>query len=95
MPPDPDTGRIFMEKTKYRYLIKSDQEKRQPQPPLEVPPDPEKPVLTSRNSAGDRKFQCDCVPGYRSNFIALQDITRKDFPFVWYPEKNKGGALFE
>jgi hypothetical protein len=45
MPPDPDTGRIFMEKTKYRYLIKSDQEKRQPQPPLEIPPDPKKPVF--------------------------------------------------
>jgi SagB-type dehydrogenase family enzyme len=45
MPPDPDTGRLFMEKTKYRYLTTPDQEKRLPQPPLEVPADPEKPVF--------------------------------------------------
>ena len=45
MPPVSDTGRIFMEKTKYRYLTPSDQEKHLPQPPLEVPPDPEKPVF--------------------------------------------------
>ena len=46
MPPDPGTGRLFMEKTKYRYLTTSDQEKYLPQPPLEVPPDPEKPVFS-------------------------------------------------
>jgi SagB-type dehydrogenase family enzyme len=34
-----------MEKTRYRYLSPSDQEKHLPQPPLEVPPDPGKPVL--------------------------------------------------
>jgi hypothetical protein len=45
MPPVSDTGRIFMEKTKYRYLTTSDQEKHLPQPPLEVPPDLEKPVF--------------------------------------------------
>ena len=34
------TGREFMEKTKYRNLSRSDQEKGLPQPPLEIPPDP-------------------------------------------------------
>ncbi len=46
MPPDPDTGRVFMEKTKYRYLTRSDQEKHLLQPPLELPPDPGKPVFS-------------------------------------------------
>ena len=45
MPPYADTGRVFMEKTKYRYLTTSDQERHLPQPPLEVPPDPEKPLF--------------------------------------------------
>jgi SagB-type dehydrogenase family enzyme len=45
MPPESGTGRTFMEKTKYRYLIPSDQEKHLPQPPLEVPPDPKKPII--------------------------------------------------
>jgi len=45
MPPDPGTGQDFMEKTKYRYLTLSDQEKHLLQPPLEVPPDPGKPVF--------------------------------------------------
>jgi SagB-type dehydrogenase family enzyme len=39
------TGRTFMEKTRYRYLSPSDQEKHLPQPPLEVPPDPKKPII--------------------------------------------------
>jgi len=33
-------GREFMEKTKYRYLSRSDQERGLPQPPLELPPNP-------------------------------------------------------
>ena len=36
----PGAGHDFMEKTKYRYLPPSDQERGLPQPPLEVPPDP-------------------------------------------------------
>ncbi len=43
--PHDQTGRIFMENTKYRYLTTSDQEKHLPQPPLEIPADPEKPVF--------------------------------------------------
>ena len=44
-PPDtashaPGTGREFMEKTRYAYIGKSDQQKGLPQPPLELPPDP-------------------------------------------------------
>jgi SagB-type dehydrogenase family enzyme len=39
------TGREFMEKTKYVYIGKSDQENGLPQPPLELPPDPGLPVL--------------------------------------------------
>ena len=39
------TGREFMEKTKYPYLGKSDQQKGLPQPPLELPPDPERPAI--------------------------------------------------
>ena len=36
----PGAGHDFMERTKYRYLPPSDQERGLPQPPLEVPPDP-------------------------------------------------------
>lgn len=39
------TGREFMEKTKYRYLGKSDQQKGLPQPLLELPADPGKPFI--------------------------------------------------
>ena len=38
------TGREFMEKTKYKYLEKSDQVKGLPQPPLTLPPAEGKPV---------------------------------------------------
>jgi SagB-type dehydrogenase domain len=38
-------GREFMERTKYRYLGRSDQEKGLPQPPLELPADPALPVI--------------------------------------------------
>jgi SagB-type dehydrogenase family enzyme len=34
------TGHEFMEKTRYLYIGKSDQQKGLPQPPLELPPDP-------------------------------------------------------
>src|SRR5271157_4531080 len=44
-PGTPGTGREFMEKTKYRYIGRSDQQKGLPQPPLELPADPEKPVI--------------------------------------------------
>ena len=36
----PGTGQEFMEKTKYRSIGKSDQQKCLPRPPLELPPDP-------------------------------------------------------
>jgi len=39
------TGREFMEKTKYRYLGRSDQDRGLPQPPLEIPPDPRKKII--------------------------------------------------
>jgi len=39
------TGKIFMEMTKYQYLSTPDQEKHLPQPPLEMPPDPDKPRI--------------------------------------------------
>jgi hypothetical protein len=38
-------GSVFLEKTKYAYIQKSDQQKGLPQPPLELPPDPDLPVL--------------------------------------------------
>jgi len=38
-------GHDFMEKTKYKYLGMSDQEKRIPQPPLELPADPNCPRI--------------------------------------------------
>ncbi len=44
-PGTPGTGQEFMEKTKYRYLGRSDQQKGVPQPPLEVPPDPGRPII--------------------------------------------------
>jgi SagB-type dehydrogenase family enzyme len=34
-----------MEKTKYRYIGKSDQQRGLPQPPLELPPDPRAPII--------------------------------------------------
>jgi SagB-type dehydrogenase family enzyme len=40
-----DAGRSFMEWTKYRYLSTPDQEKHVPQPPLEIPADPAKPII--------------------------------------------------
>ena len=39
------TGHEFMEKTKYQYIGKSDQQKGLPQPPLELPSDPDKPLI--------------------------------------------------
>jgi SagB-type dehydrogenase family enzyme len=39
------TGREFMEKTTYRYLSRSDQEKGLPQPSLELPPDRNRPII--------------------------------------------------
>ena len=44
-PLPPGTGKEFMEKTKYPYIGKSDQQKGLPQPPLELPPDPGRPVM--------------------------------------------------
>ncbi|HVN73422.1 MAG TPA: SagB/ThcOx family dehydrogenase [Methanoregula sp.] len=44
MPPD-RTGEEFMEKTKYLYLSTPDQQKGLPQPPLELPADPDRPVI--------------------------------------------------
>jgi SagB-type dehydrogenase family enzyme len=44
-PPLTGIGLQFMEKTKYRYLSVSDQERKVPQPPLEFPPDPGKPII--------------------------------------------------
>lgn len=38
-------GRDFMEKTKYRYLNPSDQERGLLQPPLELAPEPHKPII--------------------------------------------------
>ena len=40
-----NTGSEFMEKTKYAYIGRSDQQKGMPQPPLELPPDPDLPVF--------------------------------------------------
>ena len=45
MPDNHGTGRTFMEKTKYRYLTSSDQEKHILQPPLALPADPGKPFF--------------------------------------------------
>lgn len=38
-------GREFMERTKYRYIGRSDQQNGVPQPPLELPPDPDLPIF--------------------------------------------------
>ena len=38
-------GQEFMEKTKYRYIGMSDQQKGLPQPPLELPQDPHAPLI--------------------------------------------------
>jgi SagB-type dehydrogenase family enzyme len=44
-------GREFMERTKYRYLGRSDQEKGVPQPPLELPALPGRPVIDLKKPA--------------------------------------------
>jgi len=38
-------GQEFMERTKYRYIGKSDQQRGMPQPPLELPADPARPII--------------------------------------------------
>ncbi|MFA4860495.1 SagB/ThcOx family dehydrogenase [Methanoregula sp.] len=38
-------GQEFMERTKYRYIGKSDQQRGVPQPPLELPADPARPII--------------------------------------------------
>jgi SagB-type dehydrogenase family enzyme len=43
--PPAGTGREFMEKTKYAYIGRSDQQKGILQPPLELPPAPDLPVI--------------------------------------------------
>lgn len=40
------TGHEFMERTKYRFTSRSDQQKGLPQPPLEIPPDSHKPMIS-------------------------------------------------
>nr|WP_320161951.1 SagB/ThcOx family dehydrogenase [uncultured Methanoregula sp.] len=40
------TGQEFMERTKYRYIGKSDQQQGIPQPPLELPADPALPLIS-------------------------------------------------
>jgi len=49
MPPEPPAstgiGAEFMEKTKYRYLGTADQFRGRPQPPLELPADPDRPFV--------------------------------------------------
>ena len=45
MLPPTGAGQEFLEQTKYRYLGRSDQEKGIPQPPLELPADPDLPVF--------------------------------------------------
>jgi len=47
-PGSPGTGQEFMERTKYRFIGKSDQQKGVPQPPLEVPPEPDLPYIDLR-----------------------------------------------
>lgn len=44
-PGEKGTGREFMEKTKYRYIGKSDQQLGMPRPPLELPADPARPII--------------------------------------------------
>jgi len=39
------TGKVFMEMTKYAYIGRSDQQKGLPQPPLELSPAPDRPVI--------------------------------------------------
>ena len=42
-------GKEFMEKTKYRFLDASPQSRGEPQPPLELPPEPGKPTIPLPN----------------------------------------------
>ncbi len=41
----PDAGQRFLQETRYDHLGRSDQNQGLPQPPLELPPDPECPVI--------------------------------------------------
>jgi len=47
-------GKEFMEKTQYKYLEPSDQNKGMPQPPLELPQDPEKAIIDLPKPSGIR-----------------------------------------
>ena len=51
IPTPAGAGQVFLEQTKYPYLGRSDQEKGMPQPPLELPADPDLPVLDLQKPA--------------------------------------------
>jgi SagB-type dehydrogenase family enzyme len=44
-PKDAGAGSVFLEMTKYAHIKESDQQKGLKQPPLEIPPDPDLPVI--------------------------------------------------
>ncbi|MHA2394930.1 MAG: SagB/ThcOx family dehydrogenase [Promethearchaeota archaeon] len=78
-----DTGKNFMEKTKYKHLGKSDQAKRMPQPPLELPasekiihelPDPRdfKPQQVSVQEAINRRVS---VRSYSTKSFSLAELS--------------------
>jgi SagB-type dehydrogenase family enzyme len=75
-----------MEKTKYRYIGKSDQQKGLPQPPLEQPPDPYKPIIDLLRPESldipplDLRTAIECRRSVRS--YLREPITRGELSFL-------------
>ena len=83
----PGTGKEFMEKTKYRSIGKSDQQKGLPQPPLELPPAPGEARDRSPPSGIARYSPC-WISGPPSNIggvsgrISTNPITLEELSFL-------------
>ncbi|MHA1305288.1 MAG: SagB/ThcOx family dehydrogenase [Candidatus Heimdallarchaeaceae archaeon] len=62
-----EIGKSFIEKTKYKYLNKSDQNKKYPQPPLEQPYDKTKtPIQLPKNFVTQNYSLKDCIENRKS-----------------------------
>jgi SagB-type dehydrogenase family enzyme len=95
--PHADIGQIFMEKTKYRYLTTSDQEKHLPQPPLEIPPDPGKPTFDLPKpetiSVPPRDLRAAIEERHSIRAYAKEPLTLPELAFLlWCTQGVKKGA---
>jgi SagB-type dehydrogenase family enzyme len=78
------TGQVFMEMTKYAYIGQSDQQKGLPQPLLELPPAPDRPVIDLPRPAAlavppldlrDAVERRRSIRTYARETLALEELT--------------------